>query len=175
MHSNTTGFVVNALAAPHTQLKSQLRPIMVFPLQATAGWAATRPVHCGHKDVSSTVIQRNSGGPTNLIIIITDQNLSGRGVQTRMNGNKKKSFSGSSKWSNPGRLKDRLCVMQPIYFINVETEDLFVSDRSVLKSDGFRMCSFGNLLPGDTATRGRCFPEVCSDDSLLVWMQHTFQ
>jgi hypothetical protein len=105
MHSNTTGFVVNALATPHTQLKSQLRPIMVFPLQSTAGWAATRPVHCGHKDVSSTVIQRNLGGPTNLIIIITDQNLSGRRVQTRMNGNKKKSFSGSSKWSDPGRLK----------------------------------------------------------------------
>lgn len=78
---------------------------MVFPLEATAGWAATRTVHCGHKDVSSTVIQRNSGGPTNLIIVITDQNVSGRTVQTRMNGKKKQKknrFSSSSKWSNPG-------------------------------------------------------------------------
>ena len=60
----------------------------------------------------------------------------------------------------PGATQDLLCVMQPIYFINVETEDLFVSNRSVLKSEGFRMFSVGNLSTEDTATRGSCFPEV---------------
>lgn len=30
MHSNTTSFVVNAFAPPHTQLKSQLKAIMGF-------------------------------------------------------------------------------------------------------------------------------------------------
>lgn len=74
MHSNTTGFVVNAFAPPHTQKKLPIKGHYGFSTSNNHRQSSSQPIHCGHTDVSRVVVQRNSDSSANFIIIITDEN-----------------------------------------------------------------------------------------------------
>lgn len=61
MHSNTTSFVVNAFAPPHT-IKVPIKGHYGFSTSSNRRKSSsTARTHCGRTDVSCVVIQRNSG------------------------------------------------------------------------------------------------------------------
>lgn len=59
MHSNTTSFVVNAFAAPHT-IKVPIKGHYGFSTSSNHRESSSTAEHCGRADVSCAVIQRNS-------------------------------------------------------------------------------------------------------------------
>lgn len=80
MHSDTTGFVVNAFAPP-VPIKGHYG----FSTSSNHRQSSSQPIHCGHTDVSRVVVQRNSDSSTNFIIIITDENESATTIKTGCN------------------------------------------------------------------------------------------
>lgn len=73
MHSNTTGFVVDAFAPPHTHTKVPIKGHYGFSTSSNHRQCSSQPMHCGHADVSRVVVQRNSDSSANFRIIITDE------------------------------------------------------------------------------------------------------